>query len=215
MTVAAGGNPGFGAEPDGPSGRGLSIRTALEGVVETLSERDLVVGTTGYTCRWLQEVRDRPGNFYMIGSMGLAGVVGLGLALTAADRRVVVLDGDGALLMGLGSLPMIGTSAPKNLVHVVLDNESFASTGGQATCSGKVPLEALAREAGYPRVVRVEIQQELKTALRGAGRGQGPVFILIKLRPEDAPAPERVRIEPQELTRRLMRHIHEEISTRP
>src|SRR3990167_6415489 len=108
----------------------MTTREAIRIVAKKL-KGELAVGTTGYTCRDLQACGDRPGNFYMIGSMGLAASLGLGVALCKPKARVVIFDGDGAALMGLGNLQAIATLAPANLIHVVFDNEVFASTGNQ------------------------------------------------------------------------------------
>src|SRR5262249_58983528 len=92
---------------------------------------------------------DSERSFYMIGSMGLASSIGLGIALARPDLRVVVLDGDGNVLMNLGTLATIAAAAPPNLLHVCFDNSMHASTGGQATISDRVALDAMARAAGY------------------------------------------------------------------
>lgn len=114
---------------------------------------ELVVATTGMTSRELYVVRDRPGNFYMCGSMGCALSIGLGVALARPDRKVVVLDGDGAALMSLGSLALARHLRLPNLEHIILDNGTYASTGGQPTCSAAVDFE----EIGFKvRMVRVE-----------------------------------------------------------
>ncbi|GBC81559.1 hypothetical protein HRbin10_00671 [bacterium HR10] len=113
---------------------------------------ELVIATTGMISRELYVVRDRPENFYMCGSMGCALPIGLGLAL-CTDRRVIVLDGDGAALMSLGSLVLSRYLALPNLVHYILDNGTYASTGDQPTCSRSVDFEALGHNV---KVIRVE-----------------------------------------------------------
>jgi phosphonopyruvate decarboxylase len=114
---------------------------------------ELVIATTGMTSRELYVVRDRPENFYMCGSMGCALGIGLGVALARPDRRVVVLDGDGAALMSLGSLALARHLRLPNLEHIILDNGTYASTGDQPTCSAAVNIE----DVGFNvRVLRVE-----------------------------------------------------------
>jgi phosphonopyruvate decarboxylase len=114
---------------------------------------ELVVATTGMTSRELFVARDRPENFYMCGSMGCALAIGLGLAVTRPGRRIVVLDGDGAALMSLGSLALARHLKLPNLEHIILDNGTYASTGDQPTCSAAVKFE----DVGWNvRVVRVE-----------------------------------------------------------
>src|SRR5438552_6477520 len=99
---------------------------------------------------------DRPNNFYMWNSMGMASSIGLGLALARPDLRVVVLDGDGSILMNLGSLATERTAGVRNLVHVIWDNGGWEITGGQPAGSPfGVDLEAVARVCGFPRTATV------------------------------------------------------------
>lgn len=124
-----------------------AIRMIMDEVTD-----ELVVATTGMISRELYMVKDRPENFYMCGSMGCALPIGIGLALSSG-RRVIVLDGDGAALMSLGSLAVARYLQLDNLAHYILDNGSYASTGGQPTCSEAVDFAAI----GYNvRVIRVE-----------------------------------------------------------
>ena len=97
---------------------------AIERILSHMRDGDLVVSTTGMISRELFTLDDRPGNFYMIGSMGLASAMGLGLAIQAPNKRVFVLEGDGSALMSLGTLPLIASERPANLVHIILDNEA-------------------------------------------------------------------------------------------
>ena len=164
----------------------------------------LVVHANGHISRRSFTVEDRPGNFYMIGSMGLASSIGLGVALARPDRRVVIYDGDGNLLMNLGSAPMIGYTRPKNLVHVVFDNGVYASTGNQPTISGAVRLERVADAAGYTRSVRARTPEALSSAFRECLTLDGPTFILAELEVESGPFKAgRVTHTPEELRDRF------------
>lgn len=173
----------------------------------------LVVTTTGMISREAHRHRDRPEHFYLVGSMGLASTVGLGLALTRPDRRVVVLDGDGSALMALGHLAMVAEQAPKNLLHVVLDNRAYASTGGQRSISDRVPLDRLAEAAGYARVARLgEVGAEEAGADDGADfdgaldellSADGPAFLLVRVASGNLAGIGRVEVEPPELARRF------------
>lgn len=185
----------------------MTTREAIQIVAKKL-KGELVVCTTGYTCRDVQACADRPGNFYMIGSMGLAASVGLGVALSKPRAKVVVFDGDGAVLMGLGNLPAIGTLSPANLIHVVFDNEVFASTGNQPTYSGSVSLDGLAAAAGYRQVGRAATAEELERAWDKIRNGAGPAFLLVKCRPDEGPPADRVRLEPEAITNRFMEAVH-------
>ena len=172
---------------------------------------ELAVCTTGYTCRDMQHLRDRPENFYMIGSMGLAASIGLGIALTRPESTVVVFDGDGSVLMGLGNLAMIGSLKPRNFIHLVLDNEVFASTGSQPTYSGSVALDALARASGYAAVRRAATPEEVASGwkrIRSQAQG-GPAFFLVKCQSDSGNPMERVRLSPEAMTSRFSEAVDE------
>jgi len=143
-----------------------------------------IIASLGHPAYDLFAAGDRPQNFYTWGSMGLASSVGLGLALARPDVRVIVLDGDGSLLMNLGSLATIGLLRPANLVVVVMDNEEYATTGGQPTPTAHgADLDAAARAMGIAATATVRTAGELTDAL---GALQGPVFIVAKVT-ESAP----------------------------
>jgi thiamine pyrophosphate-dependent acetolactate synthase large subunit-like protein len=126
-----------------------------------------IVASLGHPAYDLFAAGDRPGNFYTWGSMGLASSIGLGLALARPDIRVFVLDGDGSLLMNLGSLATIGLLRPANLVLVVMDNEEYATTGGQKTPTAHgADLDAAARAMGVPRTATVRTAAELGDVAR-------------------------------------------------
>ena len=161
-----------------------------------------VVHANGYICRESFSVADRPQSFYMIGSMGLAGAIGLGLALARPQGRTVVFDGDGNLLMNLGILAMIGGRRTPNLLHLVFDNEVYGSTGNQASPSREVRLDRLAAGAGYRTAVAVATPGDLEAALRSAGTAEGPHFVLIKVTREEAEAP-RIPYSPAALRDRF------------
>jgi len=153
---------------------------AIESVLAHVGINDLVVSTTGMISRELFTLKDRPGNFYMIGSMGLASAMGLGLAIQAPNKRVFVLEGDGSAMMSLGTLPLIASEQPANLVHIILDNEAYESTGGQASISSNFDLAQTAATTGYPWTRRVEDLEELEAALTEATNGSQLSLILVK-----------------------------------
>ena len=153
--------------------------------------------------RELFTVGDRPEHFYMIGSMGLASSIGLGVALRRPERPVVILDGDGNVLMNLGTLGNIGESAPANLFHLVIDNGVYDSTGGQRTISKAVSLESVARSCGYQRCERVNDLISLERLLRSLWREPGPAFLLIEVEPGNAEGIGRVEMTPPEIARRF------------
>ena len=125
-----------------------------------------IVASLGHPAYDLFAAGDRPQNFYTWGSMGLASSIGLGLALARPDLRVYVIDGDGSLLMNLGSLATIGLLRPGNLVVVVMDNEEYATTGGQQTPTAHgADLAAAAAAMAIAPVARARTELELRAAL--------------------------------------------------
>jgi len=164
-------------------------RLAALGIALKAIGDEPVVHANGYICRESFSVADRPQSFYMIGSMGLAPAIALGLALARPARRTVVFDGDGNLLMNLGILAMIGGRRTPNLLHLVFDNEVYGSTGNQASPSREVRLDRLAAGAGYRTAVAVAGPDELGAALASTRAADGPHFVLIKVTREEAPAP--------------------------
>jgi len=185
----------------------ISRFEALRAAVSALTSEP-VVHANGYVCRESFAVKDRIENFYMIGSMGMASAIGLGVALAAPSRPTVVFDGDGNLLMSLGILPMIGggpvmgRARPGHLVHVVFDNALYGSTGGQASPSRPVGLHHIARAAGYERATAVAGADELHAAVATAVGGGGPSFILARVTGEEQPAP-RIPYSPEEIRDRF------------
>jgi thiamine pyrophosphate-dependent acetolactate synthase large subunit-like protein len=132
--------------------------------------------------------KDRHANFYTWGSMGLASSIGLGLAMARPDLRVFVLDGDGSLLMNLGSLATIGWVRPENLVVIVWDNAAYATTGGQDTATAHgADLESVARALGAAGTATVHDRRELTTAVNIARAEAGPWVIVAKVE-ESAPS---------------------------
>ena len=105
---------------------------ALKIILPNLEESDLCIFTTGFISRRAFAIKDRKANFYMIGSMGLVSSLGLGIALNT-NKKVIIFDGDGSLLMDMGTMAMIANYKPENLFHIALDNEVYNSTGGQPT----------------------------------------------------------------------------------
>ena len=180
----------------------LTSRGRAIGAVLGLLTDELVVVCNGFPSREAYAQRDRPENFYMIGSMGLAPAIGLGVALAQPRRKVVVLDGDGNVLMALGTLATVGALKPKNFVHIVFDNEAYGSTGNQPTISRTVRLEQVAKAAGYKNVERVreldDAVYEAKTMLKE----DGPSFLLVKVS-ELTDDVGRVEIEPAAMTERF------------
>lgn len=177
---------------------------AIEVIVQSLTGDELIVSSTGMISRELFTIKDSPQNFYMLGSMGLASSIGLGLALSLPDRQIVVIEGDGSVLMNMGSLATAGHFGPKNLTHIVLDNEVHESTGGQPTVSDTMKLEKVAHAAGYQLAEKVTSYNELREVLRKSSR-QGPAFILVKVEKGGIEGIGRVSHSPQEIKNRFQK----------
>ena len=169
--------------------------------------REPVVHANGYMCRESFSLGDRPENFYMIGSMGLASAIGLGLALTDRRAPTVVLDGDGNLLMNLGILPLVAALRPPRFVHIVFDNEVYGSTGSQRSITAHVRLDRMAEAAGYRTVAAVTEAPAITEAVRRALESEGPHFVLAKVTAEEASVP-RIPYTPHELRDRFRAITH-------
>ena len=174
------------AQPLGPPR--ISRLAAIAGTVKELGGEALI-HANGYVCRESFSLGDRPQNFYMIGSMGLAPAIGLGLALARPRDTVVIADGDGNLLMNLGVLAQVGALRPANFVHCVFDNEVYGSTGNQRSPSGQVRLDRLAAAAGYATATAVTQADEVGASVRLALGRPGPHFVLVKVTIEEAAVP--------------------------
>jgi sulfopyruvate decarboxylase subunit beta len=142
---------------------------------------EVVVASYSSAVEW-NDLNPRPLNYFSVGAMGLASSHALGLALGRPDRRIVVLDGDGSLLMNLGSLVSIAAAAPKNLVHFVCHNETYEANGGHPLPNPKTDFAGLARSAGY---AQVHDFAELKSFEQQVGHvltQQGPVFATLHVK---------------------------------
>ncbi len=180
-------------------------KQAMKEVVNHI-EDEIIVSANGYISRDLFNLKDRSSNFYMIGSMGLASSIGLGLAIKNPKRRVFVFDGDGNILMNLGSLTTIGSIKPKNLVHVIFDNSSHESTGGQPTNSSFIKIDEIAKSCNYNRVFLTKTNSELRNNLIKSRKIDGPILILIKIK-KGGNIGNRISIEPEKIKERFMKSL--------
>jgi sulfopyruvate decarboxylase subunit beta len=170
---------------------GVNKTEAIAAVIRaTVAEP--VVFTTGYACRIARGIADRPNHFYMTGSMGLASAIGVGLAAETGVPTVVV-DGDGAVLMNPVGMIVAGAQADLPLVHIVLDDQQYASTGGQPSPGDRADFAALARGCGYRRVLEARTAADLYEAVTAAlAAPPAPVFVHCLLDGPDEPVPPRV-----------------------
>jgi thiamine pyrophosphate-dependent acetolactate synthase large subunit-like protein len=165
-----------------------------------------IISTLGTSAFDLYLTQDRPENFYAWGSMGLATSIGLGVALARPERKVCVLEGDGSLLMNLGSLATIAAEAPPNLGIIVWDNGCHALTGGQPTATSKgTSLPVIARGAGIRQVEEVKSLEELAEACRRLFSGRGPWILIARTLPGTAPG--RPIADPVTIKQRFMQSL--------
>ena len=164
-----------------------------------------IISANGYISRDLFEANDKDTNFYMIGSMGLSSSIGLGVALKNLRKRVYVFDGDGNILMNLGSLTTIGKLKPKNLIHLIFDNQSHASTGGQPSNTRNIDLYKIAKSSNY-RAFKTNSKIGLKKILRKIKNIDGPIIILVKITKGGKPG-RRIIHSPVTIKKRFIQNL--------
>ena len=186
---------------------GFKREKVLRTIVDSTGKSDLIITTTGYTGRELYSIADRPNHFYMVGSMGCAVSIGLGLAKIKTKARVIVVDGDGALLMRLGAITSLCHENPNNLIHILLDNNEYESTGSQKTVSNIVDFPQLASASGYSHVVKDINLPDLGKYLSSQENKLSFVYIPIESGFENSlPRP---TITPPQVASRFKKHIQE------
>jgi phosphonopyruvate decarboxylase len=179
---------------------------ALECLLAGLPDSAAVVSTTGKTSRELFTLADRPQHFYLVGAMGSASAVGLGIA-RHTSRTVVVVDGDGAMLMRLGTLATIGAHPAANLIHLLLDNHVHDSTGGQRTLASQVDFPAAAVACGYAQIHACRDLAGLARAIKIAEAGTGPAFIHLLISPGSLHGLGRPTLAPRIVARRFREFV--------
>jgi phosphonopyruvate decarboxylase len=172
-----------------------------------LDEDKLIVATTGKIGRELFSCGHSANQIYIVGGMGCASAIGLGISLCLKNRTVVVLDGDGAALMKMGNLATIGHYHPKNLIHIILDNEAHESTGAQPTVSRSTDLAQVATACSYNRVFRSDTSTTLKAALNEALNAEGPAMIHVKVSIGSDDSLGRPTVSPVQVKTQFMGHI--------
>ena len=174
----------------------------LETLLALVPDEVALIATTGKCGRELFTLADRQQHLYHVGSMGCASAMGLGVALNV-ERPVVVIDGDGAALMKMGTLATIGAYAPANLIHVLLDNGVHDSTGGQATVSAGVDFARVAQACGYRRCASADDLAGFEQAFSKALSAEGPHLIHLRIRPGSMEKLGRPTVAPRDVARRF------------
>jgi len=182
----------------------LNRKEAIEFISKRIGN-DPIIAANGFISRDLFDVCDKKSNFYMIGSMGLASSIGLGIAMMNPKKHIFIFDGDGNILMNLGSLTTIGSIKPKNLIHIIFDNSSHESTGGQPTNSNKISIDGIGKVTNY-RVFKASNNTELEKILKKLKNISGPVMVVIKIK-KNKKSSKRVSLDTLFLKNRFMEHI--------
>lgn len=190
----------------------LSREAAVKAVLSGLADAAVVVATTGMTAREMFEHRVMTGrshraDFRTVGCMGHASQIALGIALAQPDREVCCLDGDGAVIMHMGALAIIGSQRPANLKHVVINNGAHDSVGGQPTAGFAMDLLQIANACGYRHAWRAETQEEVDGRVSELRMAQGPVLLEIRVNKGARPDLGRPTASPAENKRELMQFL--------
>lgn len=182
---------------------------ALKIISEHIAKNHLVFSTTGMISRELFAVGDRSGNFYLLGSMGLASPVALGLAMVKSKRKVIAIEGDGSMLLNLGVIPLVSAwkERSRNFLLIVLDNEVYASTGGQPTISKEVNLEKIAFGAGFLNVKKAKTKKMFENYLKQLLKTSGPSFLLAKVEKSQLEKIPRISLGPEAIKKRFTKAL--------
>ncbi|MDC1139012.1 phosphonopyruvate decarboxylase [Gammaproteobacteria bacterium] len=183
----------------------LKREEAIKEIINLSNDSDIFISTTGKTSRELYEIRKNKGDaqkdFLTVGSMGHASSIALGVAIGLKKQRVICLDGDGSLIMHLGSLPIIGAISPKNLVHVILNNCAHESVGGQPTVANEIDFEKLSSALNYKNFFQSSNVKQINDCWSQLIDSEGPSLFLINIKSssrKDLGRPESSPIENKE-----------------
>ena len=182
----------------------MNRKEAIEVMIEYIKD-DPIISANGFISRELFNVYEKKSNFYMIGSMGLASSIGLGVALKNPKKLIYVFDGDGNILMNLGSITTIGKLKPKNLIHIIFDNQIHESTGGQQTNSKNIELEKFAQCAHYKTFV-AKNKKELRKIIKKIKIVKGPILLKINIS-KTTKVGKRIEIEPTKIKSRFQESL--------
>lgn len=183
----------------------LKREEAIEEIINLSNDSDIFISTTGKTSRELYEIRKNKGDaqkdFLTVGSMGHVSSIALGVAIGLKKQRVICLDGDGSLIMHLGSLPIIGAISPKNLIHIILNNCAHESVGGQPTVANEIDFEKLSSALNYKNFFQSSNVKQINDCWSQLIDSEGPSLFLINIKSssrKDLGRPESSPIENKE-----------------
>ena len=181
---------------------------AIKTISKYKDKNTIIAATTGKTGRELFEINDVSNNFYMTGSMGCISSFTLGIA-NSSDKNVIAIDGDGSLLMRLGNLSTIGFYSPKNLLHILLDNGSHDSTGGQFTTASKTNFNTIAKGCNYNNCLKIKSIKELDKAIENWLKNPILTFIYLSIRKGSMKDLGRPTLTPDEMSKRFKKNFNE------
>ena len=184
---------------------------ALKIITKSFSKSDVFIATTGKTGRELFEIEDQPNQFYMVGSMGCASAIGVGLACTKFSHKICIIDGDGALLMRMGNMALVGVQNNSNLVHILLDNGVHDSTGGQKSFSEVIDFCEIATHCGYKKVYQVDNLDGLSSALHEITSDHQLSFLRVFIKAGSPAELGRPSVKPQDVAKRFENFVKNNI----
>lgn len=191
----------------------LSREAAIREIAKSMRDDDIVVSTTGMISRELFEYRaatndlEAGRDFLTVGSMGHASQIALGVALQKPQRNVYCLDGDGAVIMHLGGMALIGHRQPRNYKHIVLNNGAHDSVGGQQTVGFYINIPEIAKNCGYQEARRADNLNELTDALKWLGNAEGPVLLEVRVSKGARADLGRPTTTPEQNKQKFMKHL--------
>ncbi len=167
---------------------------------------ELIISNIGFPSKELYKLKDRNENFYMLGSMGLCSSIGLGVALSTPNKKVISIDGDGSVLMNLGTLSTIGHTKPNNYILLIVDNGAYGSTGNQKTHTNNTKLEEIAKACNIT-TIKTENEKELREGIIKALNNNETTIIVAKAMPYNEKT-ENIKIPPEVIKYRFMNCIN-------
>lgn len=182
-----------------------SRREILSAIQASIQPEDVIIATTGFTGRELFALGDHNNQLYMVGSLGCAASLGLGVALAKPNQRVFVIDADGSALMRLGSFATIGYERPRNLIHFLLDNHVSESTGGQATVSHSIDFPSIAQAVGYENIIQQPTLTDIKSVC--ASKQQSLTFCYCQIQRGTMKPLPRPTVTPKVVAQRFSHHL--------
>jgi len=198
----------FRCKPENSMSRFESIRI----IREAFGNDDVIIATTGKIGRELFTLGDTKNQLYVVGSMGCAAGIGFGIQHVRPKQLVIVLDGDGAALMKMGTLATIGNNNPSCFIHIILDNETYESTGGQRSVSPTVDFCNIAAACGYQQCYRTDTRHDLIHAIHAVRENPGPSLIHVKVSRGSDSCLGRPTLKPFQVKERFMGFLAESYS---